>query len=126
MIAQVPIPHSAKDYPAHFVQERQTFAASGSGHTQPSQAMNVWLFFGNFTCCQVHNNGIRARPCERNIEHFCDTRAVAKQIGRPQRIYLFEKSWNSYGDRIDRTNMSLHVKLALEFYQSRRDQIGIG
>src|SRR5271169_3825044 len=126
MLAEMPVSHTAKDYPAHFVQERQTFVASGSRHAKLSKAMNVWLFFRNLTGRHVHNNGIRARPCERNTEHFRDTRAVAKQIGRPQRIYLFEKSWNSYGDRIDRTDTSLHVKFAFEFHQTRCHQIGIG
>ena len=88
--------------------------------------MNVWLFFGNLTGRQVHNNGIGARPPEGDTEHFRDARAVAKQIGRPQRIYLFEKSWNSHGDRINRPHISLHVKLAFEFYQTWCDQIGIG
>ena len=71
----------------------KTPAASFCFDSQPGQAVNIGLLFGNFVCVQVLDNGIRRGPCMWKPKHFRTSWPVDQDVLGALEIFRTEESW---------------------------------
>ena len=118
VIAGVPVLCAAEDYPARFIEERQSPAVPHRGDAEAREAENMRLLGSDLARFQVLNDGIGLGPYEWEALHLREPGHVVKKIGHPLRIDAVEELRHADSDRLNRLDVDRDVIVALNHHKS--------